>query len=116
MTKTLNELIQEAMVKMTKTEEMHNDDVQNLASAIKKIESIRDEELKPYLIVWNLNVWNPIREFIEDALELIGYEDVGNMDMSDDEYKFESEEIYHEILFRHREKNCDYTNTLRLKS
>jgi hypothetical protein len=113
MEKTLEQLRAEAMLNVRNHDEFEGqDDIKLLQYAIKDVEEVNSIELKPHLIIWNLNKWMPIREYIEEALELIGYEYIGNMDTN--EYKFEFENEYHDILFRFKESNCDYTKTLKL--
>jgi hypothetical protein len=109
----LTNLSRKIMGEMLK-DDFEMSDINTWSYAISEIEKIEECKLKPYLIQWNLNVWAPIREFIESALEILGYEYVGNMDT--DEYKFECEDDLREILFRYKGNNCDYTQTLKLEN
>jgi hypothetical protein len=83
----------------------------NLVDEIEKIESMK---LKPHLIKWHMNMWEHHRNYVESALELLGYEYVGKMDICDDEnqFKFEYSDFEYDTLFRFKGKNADYTNIL----
>ena len=83
----------------------------NLVDEIEKIESMK---LKPHLIRWHMNMWQPYSEYIDTALEFLGYEYVGRMDIHDenDDYKFIYNDFTYDTLYRYKDKNCDYTNTL----
>lgn len=111
MAKTFEELAIKTM-EMMKEDDFETSDIQTFSDAIELIDEINKLELKPYLIQWELNMWQPIRAYIEDALELIGYEYIGNMDLNEG-YLFDCENEAHEILFRFKDKNCDYTNVLK---
>jgi hypothetical protein len=107
------------LAKRTMTEAMREDDFEMydfsiFASIQDKLNDINSLKLKPYLIVWHKNVWHVYANHIDIVLEKLGYEYIGNMDLGEDKLLFESNDEYHDVLYRYKGKNCDYTNTLRV--
>jgi hypothetical protein len=107
------------LAKKTMTEAMREGDFEiydfsRFATILDELLKINELKLKPYIIIWNKNVWHVFANYIDTILEHLGYEYIGNMDLSDDEYNFKCDDIYHDILYRYKSKNCDYNNTLKI--
>jgi len=108
----MKNLLSKTLENFSSSAEFEPTDIHTLSKAIRDIESIQNMNVKPYLIKWDLNIWFPIFDYIINALELLGYEYIGSMD-STTGYIFENENNFsHEILFRFKNLNCDYSKTI----
>lgn len=112
---TLLDISKETMKRAQEQDDFSIEDYSIFGSIVEKLEEINDLDMKPHLIIWNLNVWNVFYDHIVSALEQIGYEYVGNMDLNESEYNFDCSDEVYDKLFRYKDKKCDYTNTLRIK-
>jgi hypothetical protein len=89
-------------------------DFRAFASILDNIMEIGEMKLKPHLIIWHSNMWMMHLDYLDKALELLGYEYVGRMnDLNEDEFRFESKDNDYDTLYRFKDKKCDYTQVLR---
>jgi hypothetical protein len=117
MEQALLELAKKKFNEAQKESDFEMYDFGHFASYVKEIEKIESMKLKPYLIKWNMNMWHPYFDFVDSALEILGYEYIGKMDMNDesDQYKFEYKDINYDTLYRYKDKNADYTKIYKVE-
>ena len=105
--KTINEAIEDKSFTL--------EDFAVFGDIVNEILSIQYKSLKPYLITWHINKWEYLSEFIYDALEILGYQFIGNMDLSERKYSFDCNDIYYDKLFRYKNIECDYSYHLKIE-
>lgn len=112
MEQTLLDITKKSFNEMQNDSDFDMNDFGLFASYVRDIEKIEEMKLKPYLIRWHMNMWEHHLNFVESALEFLGYEYVGRMDTFDenDQFKFEYDDFEYDTLFRYKGKNADYRN------
>lgn len=111
---TLLELAKKSIIEAMEGNEFELHDFSYFGDIANLINKIDEKEFKPYLITWRINMWEGHCNFLYNAMELLGYEFIGNMDMSDDEYKFECEDVFYDKLFKFTGRKTDYSNHMNI--
>lgn len=110
----LLEHIKKAIIEMQSYDEFSLEDYTELAKYVDIFRRIAEKELKPHVVIWNMNLPDYLYQFIHNTMDIIGYEAVGNMEHASGKYNFESKDEHHETLFRFKDKNCDYSITFEI--
>lgn len=114
--KTLLNIAKDCMMNAQNNIDFELEDYAVFSEITEQLQDIEKRQLKPYLVIWNINHWEYQEEYITSALLHFGYEYVGNMDNADGQYIFNNNDIFQDRLWRFKDKNCDYTTILRLNN
>lgn len=105
----LTAIVKKSVKAMVEDSEFDYGDLMEFASMLEEINTINQFELKPHLVIWHINRWEHIGNFIFYAMEEIGYEWVGTKDSVGEKFNFEYQDYFYSHLFRFKDKYCDYT-------
>jgi hypothetical protein len=113
---SLLEIAKYHMDEMKESDEFEIEDFQIFASMVNKFDKLENAELLPYLAIVHKNMWYGMLDFLEEVMEYLGYEEVGRMsnDFGEVDYKFESNNLTYECLYRLKSVKADYTKTFRI--
>jgi hypothetical protein len=101
---------------MKESNEFELSDFQIFADMLSKFEELQDYKLLPHLVIVHKNMWFGIMDFLEEVMEYLGYEEVGRMsnDFGKVNYKFESNDLTYDCLYRLKSIKADYTKTFKI--
>lgn len=105
----LTAIVKKTVKAMVEDSDFDYGDILELSGMLKEITQLNHYDMKPHLVIWNINSWEHISNFIFDAMEEIGYEWVGTKDSDGEKFNFEYQDIFYSHLFRFKDKYCDYT-------
>lgn len=109
MEKKLESITKQAMLNAWNHPDFDMDDYERFADIVDKITTLKGMQLKPLRVIWYMNYWEPFNDYIYDVMDYFGYKFIGNMDLADGKYQFDTDDAEKDILFIYQGEDCDYS-------